>query len=1314
MVSISHHATANAESSNSDIGTNFGSVLLATAIVRLRGVNGQWHQVRALLDQGSQSSFITDRCAQSLNLIRQKVNVSIVGVGAASAEQARHAVSVSMSSNIDNKLQVSIDALILPRISATSDREINSSECLWPHLDDLRLADPNFLRGQRIDLLIGADVYGSLLRPEIRRGPAGSPIAQNTALGWIISGPMQLSHHAPKRSNIVVLHSSVNNTLARFWELEEVPLQRLHTVSERECEEMYDKTFRRDSTGRFHVRIPFIEGKPKFGASLQMAIKRQHQMERKFVADPTFAGKYRQFMLQYHELGHMELTSEPISSVFRSPQTYYIPHHAVVKESSTTTKLRVVFDASRKSGNGQSLNDQMHVGPRLQDELSAIVMRWRKHAVVFTADVEQMYRQIQIDLPDSDAQRIVWRASPTEAMQIYRLNTVTYGTASAPYLAVKSLQMLAHLERTNFPIGSKIAEHDFYVDDVLSGCDSIEDALEAQSQLRSLMSSGGFNLRKWTANCEELLNHLPSEDLDCQVPLNINIDQHIKTLGIQWNPATDCFQFKIMLSNLAPTVTKRQFLSEAAKLYDPLGWLAPCVIIVKVMFQELWKTKLEWDDVLSADLLEKWLHVRESLKRLEEIHIKRHIGSSNQTNVEFHGFCDASATAYAAAIYVRISAENHTKHQVQLLCAKTKVAPLKTVSIPRLELCGAVLLCKLLLNVTKAMKFTNASVHCWTDSTIVLAWIKGNPARWNVFVGNRITEIQTNFPSSHWRHVISEENPADCATRGVPPQQLKEHPLWWAGPVWLSTDHIHWPQAPPIIDTNEETRKSIVSALTANCSQPWNLIDRISTWNKLARVTAYCVRFVKNLKSNINDRRIGTLCSDEIQAAKQLWLRNAQQLAFPTEIKQLHGREPIARNSRLRSLNPQLHIDGLLHVGGRLVNSIMLPEQSKTPVIIPRYSRISSLLIAHAHQHTLHGGPSLMLAHLRRQYWIIDGPKEIRQYVKRCNICFRFTAASEQQVMAALPAARITPSRPFQQTAMDYSGAVMIRSARGRGHHATKGYVAVFVCLCTKAVHIELVSDLTSKSFIAAYKRFISRRGVCSDLYSDNATNYVGAAAIFCKTEKDMGFTTDTINALCTMGTKWHFSPQLSPHFNGLAESAIRSVKHHIRRVLGTATLTYEEMLTVLTQIECCLNSRPLYPCSNDPTDFNVLTPGHFLVGSPLSSIPEKNLINNKLNLLTRWQLTQQMVQRFWKQWSMEYLHTLQQRKKWQTQTPNLQTGDLVLVIEDNLPPTKWALGRVIETHSGQDGNVRVVTIKTRNQTYKRAVVKVARLPTQN
>lgn len=922
-----------------------------------------------------------------------------------------------------------------------------------------------------------------------------------------------------------------------------------------------------------------------------------------------------------------------------------------------------------------------------------------------------MYRQIIVDQPDADMQRIVWRPNADEPMKIYRLTTVTYGTASAPYLAVKSLQTLANWEQERYPLGSEVAMKSFYVDDVLCGADNTEDCVQIQQQLIDMLTSGGFVLRKWVSNCEKVLEKVPAEHREQQLPLTIDEDKSIKTLGINWTPSTDHLGFNIPTPDSKTIETKRIFLSQAARLYDPIGWLAPSTILVKILFQKLWKAKINWDDPLPKSIETEWSILRKSISSFQTLRIPRWIHMTQKSRVQIHGFCDASMAAYAAVVFLRVENDDQCV-QVNIVTAKTKVAPLKVLSLPRLELCGATLLTKLIADVRVAMQFSdNVSVTCWTDSTIVLAWLRSDPARFNVFVANRASEIQRSLASSHWRHVRSEDNPADCASRGILPPSLITHKLWWTGPEWLCKSPENWPQLIDVGDSSEEVRVHTHSAITVQRKYHWDLITKFSSWKRLTRVTAWCIRFALNCRAAVPDRRMGPLTVSELCGAREMWIKDAQGSAFGSELRNISETNTISKSSSLKSLNPVLSPSKVLRVGGRLANAISIPTETKAPAIIPRRCPLSALLIADAHEKTLHGGPSLMMASLRRSYWLIDGPKEAHTYVKRCTTCFRFSAHPSSQQMGALPAARVEPSRPFKHTALYYSGAIMVRTTKGRGHHATKAYICVFVCLATKAVHIELASDLTTAAFIAAYERFVARRGLCSDLYSDNATNFVGASTVFLRSERKL-FDANVQNNLANRGTTWHFSPPLSPHFNGLAESAIRSVKHHLRRIIGETTLTYEELSTVLAKVEACLNSRPIHPMSNDISDLDVLTPGHFLIGEPIITIsPECSSMKMQSSALIRWKLTQQIVQRFWSRWSVEYLHTLQQRRKWQLKEKNINVGDLVLVLEDNQPPTKWAIGRIIETHPGSDGQIRVVTIRTKNSTYKRSIVKVARLP---
>lgn len=1286
-------------------------VLLATAIVNVSDNDGKYHQVRALIDQGSEASFISEKLAQALQLPRQKAKENIIGFGGVHAGSPKQSIMIHVSDCHGYGFATNIYTMVMPCVTGRLAKMSVSDGFRWPHIIGLQLADPEYMDPHSIDLLLGSDVYGQTLLPGLRK-KSGLPTAQNTVFGWILSGIVQNTLNMVEHS-IRTHHVTIDDQLAKFWEIEEISTMRHLTAEEEKCEAFYEQTVSRDTKGRIHVRIPMKHDNVRFGESEHTAVQRQFQIERRFKENIEFAERYRKFMAQYIELGHMREVIGAKINLKRSPtmlepsrREYYIPHHAVIKEASSTTKLRVVFDASRKTTNGKSLNEEMLIGPRLQEDLTAIMMRWRKFRIAFCADIEKMYRQIMVDEPDNNLQRIVWRPTPNERMKIYQLCTVTYGTASAPYLAVKSLQTLANLERNNYPIGADIVLNNFYVDDVLCGADTVAECLEAQKELISLLSSGGLALRKWASNCNKILEVLNPAHCECKLPLSIDDGTNISTLGVQWNPASDEMSFKIGIPSDIEKWTKRTFLSAAARLYDPLGWLTPCTVVVKMMFQSLWKLHLEWDDAIPDNILIKWNEIRTTMHQLTKVRINRWIGTTSVCEIEVHGFCDASMDAYAAVVYARVHIANQ-KPSIYNLCAKTKVAPIKVISLPRLELCGAALLVKLIENVKSAMQWPSVKVYCWTDSTIVLSWLRGHPSEYNVFVANRTSEIQRKIPIEHWQHVASSDNPADCASRGITPQQLLYHRLWWTGPKWLCDESSTWPHQLSVSETKEEKRMRVFKVIVGG--QCWDLINKYSSWRQLVRVTAYCMRFTHNCRISTAAKVIGQLRTSELEHSREFWVKCAQEVAFHEELRRLENKTSICATSSLRALNPKLSPEKVLCVGGRLINAHGITETARTPAIIPRRSKLSALLISEAHYQTLHGGPTLMLAYIRRAYWIIDGPNEVRQYVKRCTVCFRYSAKPENQLMSALPAARVVPSRPFRNCAMDYSGAIMVRSAKGRGHHATKAYVVVFVCLATKAVHVELAGDLTTTGFIAAYERFTARRGCCTDIYSDNATNFVGAAK-FLKSERKI-FNNKVQTALANKGTTWHFSPPLSPHFNGLAESAIRSVKHHIRRVIGESKLTFEEFTTVLAKIEACLNSRPLCPLNSDPNDFEALTPGHFLIGEPITTVVQRDILECKPSALTRWQLTHQIVQRFWKRWSVEYLHTLQQRRKWQQPKDNLRVNDMVLIIEDNLSPAKWALGRVSEVHPGNDGNVRVVTIRTKNSTLKRSVVKVARLP---
>ncbi|GFW01830.1 integrase catalytic domain-containing protein [Trichonephila clavipes] len=428
-------------------------------------------------------------------------------------------------------------------------------------------------------------------------------------------------------------------------------------------------------------------------------------------------------------------------------------------------------------------NNLLMVGPRVQPELFPILIQFRIFSVAICADVEKMFRQTKVHDEDLDWQRILWRDSPTEPIREYCLTTVTYGTSSAPFLSTRTLRQLAIDEQENYSAASRATLSHFYVDDLLSGSATKKGAIQLVSEVQEMMKRGGFSLRKWVSNDPDVLATIPEELKAVDSKHTIKDDQPVKILGIAWLPDVDKFTFTITV-NETDVWTKRKVLSEVAKIFDPLGWLAPSVVISKIFLQELWSHHLSWDEEIPDSLARQWRVLQEQLPLLTNIKIPRCILIPQAIDAQVHGFCDSSEKAYCAVIYIRSNDSTQTVVS-RLLTSKTRVSPVKTQSLPRLELCSALLLANLLQATLPTLTLPISETFAWSDSKIPLAWLKSEPRRWQPFVANRVAQIQELTPNVHWNFVSGLENPADCGTRGIPPTKLEKCNLWFNGPDWL-------------------------------------------------------------------------------------------------------------------------------------------------------------------------------------------------------------------------------------------------------------------------------------------------------------------------------------------------------------------------------------------------------------------------------------------------------------------------------------------------------------------------------------------------
>ena len=824
-------------------------VLLGTAIIHVQDNFGVFQPFRCLLDSGSMTSFITLKAANRLCLPKNKCSLEINGVGSMRSKTNFGSVTL-MLKPVDQESNVLVtDAVILKDIC----NNLPSTVCTphnWVHIRNLKLADSNFFKPDKVDILLGSDVFSKILLDGRISGNEGEPDAINTIFGYILLGRFS-TPKAPQNFSFFcnTLDCDLNNTLKKFWEVETVPSIYSVSPDDQLAEDNFANTHARDSTGRYVVGLPFRDDiLPNFIGMRDLAINRFLSLEKRLLKQPNVYSQYKDFMQDYLDLNHMELVTDNNNS----QSVYYLPHHCVIKPDSQTTKLRVVFNASAKLPNQTSLNDHLLVGPKLQKDIMSILINFRIFQYVLCADIKQMYRMILLKPAHCDFQRIVFRFSPDEPLQNYRLKTVTYGLSSAPFLALRTLQQLVIDEGKSYPLAAHVINNFTYVDDIIAGSFYLEEAQQLQRELISLLAKGGFQLRKWSSNQQSLLKDLDPDHLSFN-PRSLNtpdIDSSLKVLGLKWNPIQDSFTFEINL--LDRPCTKRNLLSELARVFDPLGYLSPILCFNKILIQKLWSLSLGWDEPPPTDIIQLWAKYKNQLPCLSKIEISRKLFSDVNFQFEIHGFCDASEKAYAAVVYLRIF-DNEGNVIIKFLCAKTKVAPLTKLTIPRLELCAAVLLCNLVTFITLSLKHyvSDPKIYAWSDSQIVLCWLKSAPHRWKTFVSNRVTYIQNRIPPHCWYHVRSFHNPADLASRGCLPLELLSNTHWLNGPDFLNSfntfdeyDNLPEFSHPAVL---EETKKNAFFC-TQNTDN--NLIDKLlnkfSSFLTIQRILAYVFRFIFN------------------------------------------------------------------------------------------------------------------------------------------------------------------------------------------------------------------------------------------------------------------------------------------------------------------------------------------------------------------------------------------------------------------------------------------------------------------------------------
>ena len=752
------------------------SCLLKTAIAMIGSSAGISLEGNILFDEGAQRSFISQDMAIKLNLQPcNKESISLASFGATSATHTNLPTGIIQIQTVTGE-RIPISVLIAPKIAPPLQNMLRTSLQQIPHLKGLHLAHPiteneNF----EISILIGADYYWSFVQDHVIRGDW--PTAVQSKLGYLLSGPLPtlpqgLTLHSFHVSQLSIME--VPN-IEQFWNVEAAGTT---PSKEEDPGKQFLRSYIQSSItcqpdGSYSLRFPWKQDHPPLPSNYNVCERRTRSLAKRLANTPDILQTYSDIISEQESRGFIEQVETTSST-----SAHYIPHHPVKKESSTTP-IRIVYDCScRQSVNQPSLNDCLMVGPTFLNDMCSILLRFRTHKYGLSTDIEKAFLHVTLHEADRDFTCFLWLSDPTDPesnLIVYRFRVVLFGSVSSPFMLNAALH--CHLQKYPSPVATDI-ERNLYVDNIISGCNTEQDTVDFYYKSRSTLSQAKFNLRSWASNSKQVQMLAKKHNV-------ADNNDTTKVLGLVWHIPSDTLSLtsKIITGNYP--ITKREILQSSSSIFDPLGFITSVTIQTKILLQELWKMKVDWDEPLEESLQQRWNKMIQEVKEAAgHVMPRRYFTSMHFSPQELHIFADASMKAYGAVAYFK------QDQQTSLVMSKTKVTPLKTISLPRLELMAAVLASRLCKFIISSIKY-KCTVHLWSDSQIVLHWLNSSK-QLKPFISTRVGEIVSTFPTSCWQYCPTADNPADLLTRGINSQQLILSTTWRYGPTWL-TSRNQWP-----------------------------------------------------------------------------------------------------------------------------------------------------------------------------------------------------------------------------------------------------------------------------------------------------------------------------------------------------------------------------------------------------------------------------------------------------------------------------------------------------------------------------------------
>lgn len=1273
------------------------STALPTAIVKISG-SGVREVVRVFLDTGAQRTFIHSALASRLKLKPMySISLKLIAFG-------NHVQTVTCDVV---RVVVRVGTQRIPIFAVVYD-EVNT-ELHIPGIANvakklkekgIKLADPYINSDviSDIGLVIGADYYSRFVTNSTF---CSGVVLLSSPAGSIIFGPMpKWADGSQTVNNISVQHSfcarigvqlpeSELNQIENLWKLDVVGIK-TETLTPEETQSVrhFESTCQRVGN-QYFVELPF-KSDERPATNYRKAYGQLKSLSKSFAARPGIYEQYSKIFSEYLDLGFIEEVDNPevIDGL-----TYYLPYHSVYK-NSPTTPIRVVFNASSKADSkSKSLNDCLLTGPSLTSKLVESLVEFRTNPVAVVADISKAFLRIGISPNCRDYCRFLWYDDQMlQKVVTYRFKVVLFGVTSSPFLLQKILTY--HLENHSNPLAKTLISR-FYVDNFAHTYVHVDQLKSDYPQINAIMSEASMPLQCWVSN-----NSKFNEDIGInQEKLNLH---DVNVLGISWNSVSDeisLYQSKKVCKEecMHHQITKRLALSVISSVFDPLGFLSPVLIKGKLFIQKLWKCKYSWDEQLPESLVQEFQSICQSLSQISAIKFPRCVINPNISDL--HIFCDSSAVAYGLVAYA-VDSGNKSSN---LLMSKVRVAPSPPLTIPKLELLALTLATRLAETLLSNNEFGFRSCTLWTDSEVTISWVYHDKSS-EVFVSNRVAEIRTLRRDYNLciLHVPSSQNSADLVTRGVTVSKLANSLMWKHGPSFL-LNPLEYPPQKEFVCNSAVVSEILVEPNIIQPICPVFDMGRYSTLTKVMRVISKVMKFCN--KYFPDKFKLNTLHS---------CIRLAQLQSFPTLFEYLKQPEKSPKPAtEILNLAKQLDMfmneDQLICCGGRLQNSDLSPE-TQCPIYLPAKHPLTKLIITHYHNHHCHCGLSQTLLGLRQQFWISKARVIIKNIISKCVLCRKVVGKTiPQPGPPPLPEERVRYVRPFSSVGVDFTGSITIVDP-ATASDSERVYVCLFTCTTSRAVHLELCSSLTTSEFLLALRRFGARFGVPSVVISDNGTNFRGAERFL----NDIKDEPEVRTYMQDNNIVWKFNTPRSPWSGGFFERLIGSVKSSLHKSLFKKRISFNELRTLLCEIECIINSRPITYLSEDIRE-EYLSPSHLIYGRTVTLFPPLNSFGadvpyrENLDLRVQYARLSDLLKKYEKVWMNSYLTSLKERHLTCAKDKSclVKVGDLVLVLIENKTRANYPLGLVTQLIKGNDDVVRSAIVHTADVEYMRPISKL-------